>query len=244
MKLACVVNKIRPTIEENIEEMKKAIIEAKQNGADLVLFSEMSLSGFIVGKNVLADRKVVMKPTDKRIYSLCEVAKEQSINVGFGFLEDKDGGFFDSYALIVRDGSIKEIYQRCSDTWHIKDRGGMYVEGEAVRSIMVDNDLCITFLLCKDLFDDVLCAMISALDADVCIVPMAHTLGHPATQKEWDEEEKEYLERVKLVDTNVILVNQLMEKGDYFGGVSAFTYKGEIDSRFPIHQEGIHYIEL
>ncbi|MBR3840905.1 MAG: carbon-nitrogen hydrolase family protein [Erysipelotrichales bacterium] len=243
MKIASVVKRIKPTINENIEDIKQGMKEAKNNGADLVLFSECSLSGFIVGENVLMDRKVAMKATDKRIYDLCAYAKELQINVGIGFLEDKDGGFYDSYAIILKDGTIKEIYQRCSDTWHIKDKGGMYLEGEAVRSLVVDG-LCITILICGDLFDDVLCAMISALETDLCIVPMARCFDKPATEKMWLEEEKEYIERVKLTETNVLLVNQLMDKENYFGGVSAITYNGTVESRLPINTEGIHYLDI
>lgn len=243
MKIASVVSKIKPTIEENIKDIKSGMKEAKEHGADLVLFSECSLSGFIVGNNVMQDRKIAMKATDKRIYEICEYAKELQVNVGIGFLEDKDGGFYDSYAILLKDGSIKEIYQRCSDTWHIKDKGGMYIEGEAVRSLIVDG-LCITILICGDLFDDVLCAMISALEADLCIVPMARCFEKSATEEMWLKEENEYIERAKMTETNVLLINQLMEKDDYFGGVSAITYNGKVESRLPIHTEGIHYLDI
>lgn len=243
MKIASVVSRIKPTIEENINEIKAQMKIAKDNGAELVLFSECSLSGFIVGENVMMDRKVAMKATDKRIYDLCAYAKELQVNVGIGFLEDKDGGFYDSYAIILKDGTIKEIYQRCSDTWHIKDKGGMYIEGEAVRSLVVDG-LCISILICGDLFDDVLCAMVNALEVDLCLVPMARSFPKPATEDMWLKEEKNYIDRVKLLDTNILLVNQLMDKGNFFGGVSAITMKGQVESRLPINTEGIHYLDI
>lgn len=242
MKIASGVFK-SGTMDENLAKMIDQIKEAKNHGAEIILFSECQLCSFCVGENVLADRKVALSATDARIKRLCELAKELEIAVGFGFLELKDGGFYDSYAIIEKKGTIREIYRRVTKTWHKEVRGDMYCEGDGIFSLVV-NGLCISMILCGDLFDDVVCAMVNALDCDICFIPMARSMGKTITQAEWEKEEKEYCKQVLKLNTNALLINQYYEKGDYFGGVSAICADGSVESRLPIYTEGIHYLEI
>lgn len=243
MKIASVVYKIKPTIDENIEEIKKQVKLAKENGAQMVLFSECALSGFTVGKNVIMDRKTALSVKDLKIKDLCQFAKDEGIHLGFGFLEFKDGGFYDSYAIVKSDGTIRDLYQRCSDTWHIKDKGNMYDQGDAIRSYEID-DLLMTTLISGDVHDEILPAMASALEADLCIVPMALTFQKKATNELWDAELKKFVTVAKSMNTNLLLINQLMDKDDYFGGVVAITADGKIESSLPIYTEDIHYLDI
>lgn len=242
MKIASGVFK-SGTIEENLVKIKEQMVEAKQNGADMILFSECQLCSFCVGENVIADRKVALASNDERIKDLCEKAKELQIAVGIGFLEMKDGGFFDSYAIIEKKGTIREIYRRVSKTWHDDVKGDMYCEGESVFSLVIEG-LCFSILLCGDLFDDVLCAMVNATDCDICFVPLARSMGKKITQKEWEKEEEAYRKQILKLNTNALLINQYYDNGDYFGGVSAICMDGSVESRLPIYTEGIHYLEI
>ena len=242
MKIASGVFK-SGTIDENLENMKRQMREAKENGAEVILFSECQLCSFCVGENVIADRKVAMSATDDRIKGLCELAKELELWVGFGFLELKDGGFYDSYAMIEKKGSIREIYRRVTKTWHKEVRGDMYCEGESVFSLSI-NGLCVSIMICGDLYDDILCAMVNSLEADICFIPMARCMDKKVTQAIWEKEEKEYIKQMAKLNTNVLIINQLYEKGDYFGGVSAICTDGSVESRLPIYTEGIHYLDI
>ncbi len=243
MKIASVVYKIKPSVNENIEEIKKQALEAKKNGADMVLFSECALSGFIVGKNVIMDRKIALSANELKIKDLCQFAKDEGLHLGFGFLQFKDGGFYDSYAIVKSDGTIRDLYERCSDTWHIKDKGNMYDEGDAIRSYEID-ELIMTTLIGGDIEDEVLPAMASALEADLCLVPMAHTFQKKANEDLWNGKLKELSKIAKKMNTNLLVINQLMDKDDYYGGVAAITADGKMESSLPIYKEGIHYLDI
>lgn len=243
MKIASSVFKTRATIAENLVVMKEQMVEAKNNGADMILFSECQLSGFRVGANVIHDRKLARSVKDNEILEICALAQELQLAVGLGFLELKDGGFYDSYAIIEKKGTIREVYRRLTKTWHEDVRGNMYCEGESIYSLVFDG-VCFSILLCGDLFDDVACAMVNATDCDICFIPMARSFGHKATQAEWEKEEKEYIKQLSKLNTNALFVNQYMEEGDYFGGVSAICMDGTVESRLSIYTEGIHYLEF
>jgi len=71
--------------ETNIKEMKKKIKHAKRKGADLVIFPELALTGYVVRD--LAYELAEPVPMGPSIRQIAEVVKRENVHVIYGMIE-------------------------------------------------------------------------------------------------------------------------------------------------------------
>ena len=67
-------------VDANLSRAKEVVAEAKDNGADLVVFPELSLAGYALGA---LSNEVVIEAQSEPIISLAEEAGEMGVVVGF-----------------------------------------------------------------------------------------------------------------------------------------------------------------
>jgi predicted amidohydrolase len=101
------VDSILGDTDENLRHAKEVVAEAKVGGADLVVFPELSLSGYAVGE---LDDEVPIKAHSKPIYSLAEAAGETAVVVGFC----EEGRDFQTYnsAAYLEDGNLLHLHRK------------------------------------------------------------------------------------------------------------------------------------
>ena len=175
MRVALVVNKIDLDREKNINKMLDYIEECSNNKAELVLFSEMSIDGFRLTDIPEEDIKTGIDLEGKVIERFCHKAKENNINVALGILEKCDDNLYDSAIFINKLGEISYKYRRISIGWrHPKMIESIYKEGNEVKAYESDIGK-VTFLICGDLFDDVLLEKVKELEADFLLYPLARS---------------------------------------------------------------------
>lgn len=237
MKIASVIEEIKQPLNANLESIAVKIKEASEAGAHMVLFPEGAISGFCYGLSVVSDCRMALSLKNAVFKNLSQLAKTYNVALGIGFLEEKDQGLYDSYIFFEKNGNCKDVYRRISSNWHLLDKGNKYVEGESVSSWVVDG-LCFSILLGDDLMDEIGCAMVNALDVDICFVPMAKRL---------DQDLKKYQKQVKHLNTNALLINQLSKlpkQPEFNGGVFEINYKGELEHCLELNKNGILYTEI
>jgi predicted amidohydrolase len=91
--------------EENLNIILSNTIEAKDNGADLIVFPECSLTGYIFNsrEEALPYAETIPGPTTKKIVALC---KQLNVCVIFGLLEKDNDKLYNAAALISPEGVI------------------------------------------------------------------------------------------------------------------------------------------
>ena len=93
--------------DENLLIGKDACIEAKENGADIVLFPEMWSDGYRLPQNEAELRKLAIRKDSDFIHAFRDLAANLQMAVGITFLESHDPKPLNSVVLFDRLG--KEV---------------------------------------------------------------------------------------------------------------------------------------
>lgn len=107
-------------LEDNVSRMRTMLREAASNGADLVVFPELAVTGAIE-----ADiRRASAKELSGAIDSLRQSARENRVHVVFGIPQRHGKGFTNSAFALGPDGAILTRYDQM-----VVDRPGLFTAG-------------------------------------------------------------------------------------------------------------------
>lgn len=98
------------SVAENIADLDQACADAKTGGADLILFSEMALTGYNIGADRI--RQLAQSCDGSMVQSLCEMATRNAIGVLCGFPEMDGARVYNSVALIDAYGTLLSICRK------------------------------------------------------------------------------------------------------------------------------------
>ena len=96
---------------ENLKKAEHYIKEASKNGANLILFPEMFISGYLI-KSKISELSEDKNGSTQQFFS--KLAKEHNIAIVYGFPEknEKDGTYSNSACFIDRDGTCRAVYRK------------------------------------------------------------------------------------------------------------------------------------
>jgi len=112
IKLAlCQISSKREDKEANLQKIENLTLKAKQQGADLAIFPEMSLTGYVVLDQVYELSESVPGPSVARVEAL---AKKTGIHVVFGMpeLSEKSKGTIYNTAVLVGPKGLIGKYRK------------------------------------------------------------------------------------------------------------------------------------
>lgn len=92
--------------ESNKVQCKEKVWEAAGQGADLILFPEMTLTGF--SKNI--DR--IRDDTQESIYFFADIARTYHIAIGFGYVTKPDQKGRNHFCLLDQNGVVLADYEK------------------------------------------------------------------------------------------------------------------------------------
>ena len=92
------------SLEENLEIGKKACKEAKEKGADVVIFPEMWSSGYFIPQEDDELRKLAIPADDNFVFEFKKLASELEMAIGITFLESHEPGPLNSVIFFDRKG--------------------------------------------------------------------------------------------------------------------------------------------
>ena len=90
-------------IKENLENMVKATREAARNKANLIVFPECSLTGYVFSsrEEVLPYAETIPGPSTEELLSVCQ---ELDVHIVFGLLEKEGDRLFNALSFVGPDG--------------------------------------------------------------------------------------------------------------------------------------------
>lgn len=191
---------------ENYIKAKYFIEEAASKAADLILFPEMSFTGFSMNIEKT-------KETDEETIKIIQkYAIENTINVGFGWVKGNEEKAENHYSIINSEGKVILDYIKIHP-FSYSDEDKYFISGNALKCCKV-NEINISTFICYDLrFPEVFQAV--AEKVSLIIVPA-----------NWPESRKEHwlcLLKARAIENQVYIlgINCVGEKNrKYYSGDS------------------------
>lgn len=250
MKVAMVVSQVKPNHRANLRAMERAVGEAAEKGAELVLFPEAAPTGLLNNddpRHDLALGQAVPGPVTRRLGG---AARRYAVYVATGLLEREGEALYDSAVLIGPDGAVALKYRRIDPHWHgPRADGAIYREGTDIPTVRTRLGT-FAFLICGDLFDEEITARVKRLGVDWVLLPFARSFDDRSyDQGRWDKLERPtYCQRAARMGTTVLMTNYLarMQAEDdwSFGGAMAVSPRGEPLAAFPLGVPGMLFADV
>ncbi len=146
-------------LDGNCNKILHEFKRAEEGGCDLVMFCEMSLTGYPCGD--LWKKKDFIKQVTKKISEICEITKKSSIASGCAILlgaptvelsRDQKETLHNS-AILIDGGEVKKIIHKKSlPNYGVFDEK-RYFEPASTLSIVEFRGLELAILVCEDLWD-------------------------------------------------------------------------------------------
>jgi len=250
MRVALVSNRVTGNLEADLGFMEELGRKAGRAKPDLILFPEAAATGLINNDDPAHDLPLgqpVPGPITERLGAL---ARETGAHLGFGILERERSCLWDSAVLLDPAGRIVLHYRRMQPQWHGRNADPeVYRQGEEMKAVETTFGKTL-FLICGDLFDDVILDQARKLKPDIVLFPFARNFSDGSCdQAKWDREEKpEYVARAVATGTTTLMVNliedpKVTEYGS-FGGAMVVSADGSVVAEHPLGQPGGLIVDL
>ena len=148
----CQINPVLGNFENNLKKIVNNYEEAVKKGADLVVFPEMSITGY-PPQDLLSNNKFV----DQNIHCLENLSKMVTVPCIFGFVDSVDGNKYNAEA-VCKDGKIVYKYHKIHlPNYDVFDERRYFQSGDSIGvfDLIINNsNYKIALQICEDLWED------------------------------------------------------------------------------------------
>lgn len=234
MRIALASKKfVNNNTEKNLETMIETMHEAKDQGAEVVMFGEAFLQGFDALKwNYDLDKFIALNTYSEPINRLCKESRKLNLDVIFGYIE-KDRDLISSSYLIIERGEPIYNYKRLTKGWKERcvDSNKHYYEGHVVEVFEYRHKRCM-IALCGDLWE---LPELYLRNEEILFWPIYTDFSVKDWEHKYIQEYKEHTAQFE--HTSVLMVNSLCEPTGVGG---AFYFKdGKIIDSIKPGEEGL-----
>ncbi len=233
-------------VESNLEKHLAIACEAQAGGADLLVFPELSLTGYVLQDlaSTVAHRPT---PSDPVFQPLLEASRALDMVVGF-VEEDTRSRFFIS-AAYLSGGEVRHVHRKVYlPTYGLFDEGRFFALGDAVQAFDTRFGR-MGMLICEDFWHASPPYLLWLDGADIFLMTSASPGrglgGGPVLQSAaWvDQINSAY---ASLFTSFVVHTNRVgFEDGlHYWGGAAVYDPNGELLARGPYDDEALTFAEL
>jgi len=159
-------------VRENLRIHLDMIEQAREAGVDVLVFPELSLTGYHLARRTL---DVAMSRTDPVIRRLAEAA--EGIAVVAGFVEEGPSAQFHNAAALVRDGKLLFIHRKLNlATYGNLEEDKYFAEGRYVEVFRQDSPWIASVLICADMWNPALVHLAALHGATLLLAPVASSV--------------------------------------------------------------------
>jgi NAD+ synthase (glutamine-hydrolysing) len=233
-------------VEANLAKHLEIITEAQVRGADLLVFPELSLTGYVLQDLATA---VSHRPTpDDPIFRQLLQAS-QHIDLVVGFVDEDQRHRFYIAAAYLSQGQVVHVHHKVYlPTYGLFDEGRFFAWGDAVQAFDTRFGR-LGILICED-FWHASPPYLLWLDGAEMLLFTSASPGRGLTAEPQLESARwvEHINRAyaSLFTTFVVHANRVgYEDGlNFWGGSTAFDPNGELIVKAPYHQEALTLAEI
>lgn len=229
-------------IDGNLRRAKEVVAEAKDAGADLIVFPELSLTGYSLGQ---VTEEVTIDVRDERIRSLAEEAGETSLVLGF----HEDDGHVRTYnsAAYFEDGSLVHLHRKLYlPTYGIFEERKHFSPGQNMRAFGTKFGR-MAVLICNDAWQPALGFLAVQDSARVLLVPSCSAdnrfPGEMDTTEYWHDITKFY---ARMLECYVVFANRVGTEGElsFWGNSHVVDPLGNIMAEGALYKEDLVMADL
>lgn len=233
-------------VQANLEKHLEATAQARASGADLLVFPELSLTGY--GLQDLVSSVALRPAPDNPVFKPL-LAESRDLDLVVGFVnEDRRRRFYIS-AAYLSGGQITHIHNKVYlPTYGLFDEGRFFAWGDAVRAFDTRFGR-MGILICEDFWHASPPYLLWLDGADMLVLTSASP-GR-GLNREPQLESARWVEHINrayasLFTNFVVHANRVgYEDGlNFWGGSTAFDPNGELIAKGPYHQEALTLAEL
>jgi predicted amidohydrolase len=249
MKFKIALAQIDPALgnlQRNIEKHIEFCVRAKDAGADLAVFPELSLTGYSI-KDMNWDLAVNLQRDVSAVRPLIEMSKSISILAG-GVEESPEFALYNS-AFFFEDGAVRGVHRKTyPPTYGMFEEMRYFNSGREVRAF--DSKLGrLGVVICEDLWHISLPYILAKDGANIIIALVASPTRLGGNEKELqtarvnNENHKAY---ARLLTTYIAFCNRTgYEDGvNFWGGSSVIGPDGEADAQAKLFDEDLIYAAI
>lgn len=214
-------------LADNLRDHAELIRRAQQEGAELLLFPELSLTGYQLGR---ATPGVAINRQDPRLLELARIAPQLLVVVGF--VESASPGEYYNAVAYLQGGRVVDVYRKMNlPTYGGLEEGKWYHRGEALVQVECQPGWRASTLICADLWNPALvhCAMLRRPELLLAPVNSASAIVSEAFSNEtnWQTNVTFY---AMLYGIPVLMANRYGSEGDvrFWGGSRILGPRGEV----------------
>ena len=237
------IDSILGDTEENLRKAKEVVAEARNRGADLTVFPELSLSGYALEE---LDDDVAIEAQSKPISSLAEAAGEMAVVVGFC----EEGQRFQTYnsAAYLEGGSIRHLHRKLYlPNYRIYEERKHYNPGQSMRAFDTRFGR-MAMLICNDAWQTFLPFIAVQDGAQVLIIP-ADSGSYPSypelldTRGYWRGITRFYS---RMLECYVVFVNRVGKQDNlvFWGYSHVVDPWGTVVAEGPLHEEALITVDI
>jgi predicted amidohydrolase len=230
-------------LDENLERHRALIADARAQGADLVVFPELGLTGYLLQD---LNAEVAMRLDDPRLARLAGDTRGLSAVVSF-VEESADHRLFIAAALI-EDGAIRHVHRKVFlPTYGLFDERRFFAAGSILRAAPSRLGADVGLAVCEDFWHLSVPALL-ALDGAQILINVSSSPGRDVaainevglgTATSWRTLMRAY---AQLTTTLVVFVNRVgvEESITFWGGSEVIGPDGAVVFAAPLHDEGLY----
>jgi predicted amidohydrolase len=234
-------------LEANLERHHALLADARRQGAGLVVFPELGLTGYLLQD--LAS-EVAMRLDDPRLTALARATDGISAVVGF-VEESADHRLFIAAAL-MEDGQIRHVHRKLFlPTYGLFDERRFFAAGDILRAVPSRLGVGIGLAICED-FWHLSVPQVLALDGAQIIIDISSSPGRDlaatnevglGTATSWRTLMRTY---AQLTTSLIVFVNRVgnEESVSFWGGSEVIAPSGRPVFSAPLYDEGLFVVDV
>jgi predicted amidohydrolase len=234
-------------LEENLARHRELLAEARGAGADLVVFPELGLTGYLL-QDLAAE--VAMRLDDPRLDALA--AETTGLSAIVSFVEESaDHRLFISAALI-EDGAVRHVHRKVYlPTYGLFDERRFFAPGDMIRAAPSRLGVGLGLAVCED-FWHLAVPQLLALDGAQILVNVSSSPGRDlaavnevglGTATSWRTLMRTY---AQLTTSLVVFCNRVGvdESISFWGGSEVIAPSGRPLFSAPFYDEGLFTVDV
>src|ERR671915_883386 len=230
-------------VDGNLRRAKEVVGEAKDKGADLVIFPELSLAGYALRE---LSSEVAIEARSEPLISLAEEAGE--IGVVVGFCEEGRGFHIYNSAAYLEGGSLLHLHRKLYlPNYRIYEERKHYNPGQSMRAF--DTRLGrMAILICNDAWQTFLPFIAVQDGAQVLIIP-ADSGSYPSYPELLDT--RDYWRGItrfysRMLECYVVFVNRVGKQDNlaFWGYSHVVDPWGTVVAEAPLHEEALITVDI
>ena len=224
---AAQISTVPEDINTNLEAHLDYIAQARAQGCDLVVFPELSLTGYTLSDESF---QLARSRHSKVVRQIAEAS--EGITTQFGFIEEGPAAQFYNATLAVRNGEIRHLHRKVNlPSYGNLDENKHFATGRFMETAQLDDTWRYAILICADAWNPALVHLAAMNGATLLSVPISSSIdavdGEFSNPNGWDLAVRFY---AMMYGMPVVMTNRVGDEGvnRFWGGSAIIDAHGRV----------------